>query len=471
MYLVAPIFFTILLGFIPSIIIANSNDTQIETTGGSTNEDRPASLFKVGDEWLSLPEVFSNLDFDADSTFAADDDIEGQIQLRSTRFWGRIYIDGWPQTIQYFRAHFGIEPPLGRKRFVFAEPRDACSDLTNADLLTENHILFVHRGSCTFGTKARNAAKTKASGIIVINNEPGIDHLPGPDAHDIHFSVSAITQQEGQLLEAVYDDGPAEGGFGRKLEGYVVPINCAKSGAKCNPATVEERNAIGNLVEGGTIQIYREGSTASVASPAKDFPIEYLLSFFGTKSLDASSSYDIAVAKPAEACTPIENDIRGKIVLVRRGSCPFVKKAEEIQAAGGRAMIVGNSYSYIVRMGVEPRWKGLNTVIPVVMVSKRAYSLLVAESYTGGKISFAEDTGNNGKMTVNGEVWELIEKLHKGEGWPRSDAYVTKKYEELVKEHQDWPDRLTALKEAYERRMKEVSGAAKLTGDSPKSDL
>ncbi len=66
---------------------------------------------------------------------------------------------------------------------------------------------------------------------------------------------------------------------------------------------------------------------------------------------------------------------------------------------------------------------------------------MVAESYTGGKISFAEDTGNNGKMTVNGEVWELIEKLHKGEGWPRSDAYVTKKYEELVKEHQDWPDR------------------------------
>jgi hypothetical protein len=260
--------------------------------------------------------------------------------------------------------------------------------------LTENHVLFVHRGSCTFGTKARNAAKTKASGIIIINNEPGnasssfrdysvltvrfavgIDHLPGPDAHDIQFSVSAITQQEGQLLEAVYDDGPAEGGFGRKLEGYVVPINCAKSGAKCNPATVEERNAISNLVEGGNIQIYREGSTTPAATPEKDFPIEYLLSFFGTKALDASSSYGITVAKPAEACTPIENDIRGKIVLVRRGSCPFVKKAEEIQAAGGRAMIVGNSYSYIVRMGVEPRWKGLNTVIPVVMVSKRAYRL------------------------------------------------------------------------------------------------
>lgn len=78
------------------------------------------------------------------STPANEDDIEGQLILRSTRFWGRIYIgrysissycicsfknvgsDGWPQTIQFFRAHFGIEPPIGRKvklllsvRFIF----------------------------------------------------------------------------------------------------------------------------------------------------------------------------------------------------------------------------------------------------------------------------------------------------------------------------------------------------------------
>ncbi len=125
---------------------------------------RPASLFKAGDEWLSLPEVFSNLDFQADSTPASEEDVQGQIRLRSTRFWGRLYIDGWPQTIQFFRAHFGIEPPLGRKTFVFAEPRDACSDLTNAEHLTSDHVLLVHRGTCTFGTKAKIAAKTNATG-------------------------------------------------------------------------------------------------------------------------------------------------------------------------------------------------------------------------------------------------------------------------------------------------------------------
>jgi hypothetical protein len=80
-------------------------------------------------------------------------------------------------------------------------------------------------------------------------------------------------------------------------------------------------------------------------------------------------------------------------------------------------------------MGVEPRWKGLNTFIPVVMVSKRAYSILVAESYTGGIISFLEegDVQEQGQATINSSVfhiqnrtinsntWETLEKLHKGE--------------------------------------------------------
>jgi hypothetical protein len=59
---------------------------------------------------------------------------------------------------------------------------------------------------------------------------------------------------------------------------------------------------------------------------------------------------EVAVAKPAEACSSIENDVKGKVVLVRRGSCPFVKKAEEVQAAGGRVMVVASVNPYIVRM-------------------------------------------------------------------------------------------------------------------------
>jgi hypothetical protein len=35
--------------------------------------------------------------------------------------------------------------------------------------------------------------------VLIINNEPGLEHLPGPDAHDIQFSVVSIPQQEGQV--------------------------------------------------------------------------------------------------------------------------------------------------------------------------------------------------------------------------------------------------------------------------------
>lgn len=97
----------------------NNNESDLttsstsSTTAATTSADRPASMFKAGDDWLSLPEVFSNLNFNADTTPASEEDLEGQIHLRNTRYWGRLYIDGWPQTIQYFRAHFGIEPPLG----------------------------------------------------------------------------------------------------------------------------------------------------------------------------------------------------------------------------------------------------------------------------------------------------------------------------------------------------------------------
>ena len=236
------------------------------TSQSNNDTSRQPSMFKAGDDWLALPEVFSNLDFNADSTPASEEDIEGQLRLRATRFWGRLYIDGWPQTIQFFRAHFGIEPPLGRKTFVFAEPRDACSDLTNADLITSDHIVFVHRGTCTYGTKAKIVSKTGAGGIIIINNEPGIDHLPGPDAHDIQFSVSSIAQQEGVLLESVYDEGPGENGFGRLLQGYVVPINCENSGARCVPATYEERKNVATLIEGITLRRCKDRSLSAVVA-------------------------------------------------------------------------------------------------------------------------------------------------------------------------------------------------------------
>eukprot|EP01041_Mallomonas_annulata_P010047 gene10047-20927_t len=432
--LVASTIVILFVAHIPLSVSESDISTDTQPDGS-----RPQSMFKVGpgsDDWLALPEVFSNLDFAADNSPVNDEDIEGQKRLRSTRFWGRLYIDGWPQTIQYFRAHFGIEPPLGRKIFVFAEPRDACEELTNGKLLTSDHVLLVNRGTCTFGTKAKHAHNTNATGLIIINNEPGIDHLPGPDAHDIQFSVVSIAQQEGQLLEATYDDGPIINGFGRVFEGYIVPINCQTGHAKCTPATVEERKNIQNLTEGGFV-------TVESSSKGK-IQMEYLIAHFGTRVPHESKSYPLVTASPSDACDPIVNDIKGKVVLVTRGTCAFVKKAEHIQAAGAAVLIVGSLNDNIVRMG-------LNTIIPVTMVSKRAFSLLTTEAEAQVTVSFSEN------ITVSASVWENLEKLSSGEGWPRSDTYITKKYSELKEEYKDWPD---SLDESYKLIKREDNGAS-----------
>lgn len=218
---------------------------------------------------------FSNIDFHAANTPANDDDIDGQMKLRSTRFWGRIYIDGWPQTIQYFQAHFGTPPPFGKKIFVFAEPLDACEPLRMPIILSDEYIVLAHRGNCTFGSKAKIVGETSASALIIINNEPsGIEHLHAPDAQNINISVVSISQKEGLLLEKSFRD-PSVGSF----NGYMIPINCVKGAYECVPTTVEEIKFAENINEGGVIMMN------VVGGGIYNLSIEYLLAKFGTMVL------------------------------------------------------------------------------------------------------------------------------------------------------------------------------------------
>ena len=89
----------IFIYFVSLFVVTLATDNEQNLTASSTSaspetDERKPSMFKIGDEWLALPEVFSNLDFNAPNKPASDDDIEGQMRLRSTRFWGRLYIDG-----------------------------------------------------------------------------------------------------------------------------------------------------------------------------------------------------------------------------------------------------------------------------------------------------------------------------------------------------------------------------------------
>jgi hypothetical protein len=54
------------------------------------------------------------------------------MELRKTRYWGRLYLDGWPQPIQYFLAHFGSPPEMEERPILVADPPTACEPLKNA---------------------------------------------------------------------------------------------------------------------------------------------------------------------------------------------------------------------------------------------------------------------------------------------------------------------------------------------------
>ncbi|GBG24371.1 E3 ubiquitin-protein ligase RNF13 [Hondaea fermentalgiana] len=69
--------------------------------------------------------------------------------------------------------------------------------------------------------------------------------------------------------------------------------------------------------------------------------LEFFTADFSTKFPCAPLAF--AEANPVEACSPLEGNVRGKAVLVKRGTCSFQQKAEHVARAGALAMIVENT--------------------------------------------------------------------------------------------------------------------------------
>ncbi|HWU89504.1 MAG TPA: M36 family metallopeptidase, partial [Kofleriaceae bacterium] len=67
---------------------------------------------------------------------------------------------------------------------------------------------------------------------------------------------------------------------------------------------------------------------------------------FGPSSFDANAPIVLAddgTAPVTDGCTPLTNNVTGKLVLVDRGACSFKTKALNIQTAGGVGMILANN--------------------------------------------------------------------------------------------------------------------------------
>ena len=73
-----------------------------------------------------------------------------------------------------------------------------------------------------------------------------------------------------------------------------------------------------------------------------------------------------------DGCEPIQSDVKGKIALVVRGTCDFIVKAQNAEAAGASAVVIINNVA-----GPLPSISGEGLVnIPVLLVSQADGNLM-----------------------------------------------------------------------------------------------
>ncbi len=104
-----------------------------------------------------------------------------------------------------------------------------------------------------------------------------------------------------------------------------------------------------------------------------------------------------------DACTPLINNLTGKIAVLYRGACEFGFKAEQAQDAGAVAVIIINHTGAPVGMGGGTN--GPNDTIPVIMISEQDGDNLkadiaagtITQAFIGNKAGiFADDLGIRG---------------------------------------------------------------------------
>jgi len=391
----------------------------------------PGNYFNVADEQKLLPEVMSVLKFEP-RDHATPGDLREEAEAREHSHWGRLYVDGWPDSVQYLRGHFGLPPPDARRLpLILADPLDACADLANAaEIKRRKAVVLATRGVCTFGTKAKVLEKAVGGDgglatLLLVNNEAGVLHAPGPDAHEVRASVNMISQWEGdKLVRAVAAKPP---GF---FNASLVAMNCIDSSKNrklgnslCEEVALDDTRYVKREhVDGGAL----------VTATGR---WEYALAKFGV----AFDVADLGVVHVGHACAPLAAELKGRAALARRGGgCDFLEKTKHAVAAGAGAVFIANESPEdgLVRAGCHPRWAAADVDVPVGLISSDAGDALVADArpdlndaYRLPVASAKVEPADGG----HGAAWEDLEKYADPAAWPRSAKAKARYYAEISK--------------------------------------
>ena len=308
-------------------------------------------------------------------------------ESKKESFWGRIYADGFPNPLQYFRANFGRENFRNGTMFVLAEPLTMCESgapvLHNADAIIDLYkqgepnkqlAVVALRGECTFGEKTLTLEKALSTHdlysanviIVFVNDEEGstLFHPSAPEASDTSISATMISQDDGlHLIRALESNGSVDGRF--------VPMVCGdtKGSDYCGPLYTMDVTFVDSLNYNG--KLYADGLEA-----------DFVQGEFGAW-LDRQGKWNVMVPSDVNCCEDLTGT--GTIpnttaVVCLRGKCDFATKAENVEATGAEMLIVSSGNHSVSRMGCDPPSRGRKVNVSTIMVSSDPFEKLVSRS-------------------------------------------------------------------------------------------
>ena len=402
-----------LLSFM-TVAAALTREEKIEKLKNMRQFEKKLEKAKEVPEILMLPEVESKLKFDTVRGFAKDSDIKGQKELRDARFWGRLYIEGWPYPLQYYLAHFSEPPPLGTMNILNAQPSYGCGPYTDdfnkiyqsmSKEQIEKTILLTKRGECSFTQKARKAKELGFKSIAFVNDRPGMVHAAGPDGHDLFMTAILLPQGEGDnlfnaiernggILSSTFDgitsfDSPSKAD-GSHRTARIIPIHCSETDREftstnlCEPPLKEEREYVNERFSEGGIWKYHYDDSLNIYGKEYEGYFEYLLANFGVwaphqsvevtsalKNVDTFECFqETSGNKVIKIPKSLHSMYNGRAVLITKSeaekshgkeqtcdeilnSLSVVEKVKYLEDAGASAVMVWSPDDIIYRVGVQ----------------------------------------------------------------------------------------------------------------------
>ena len=242
----------------------------------------------------------------------------------------------------------------------------ACDKLVDDLDKLNGTLVLVKRGMCSFVRKARELERHGASGMLVISQEdqPVVQMPAGP--HELAQSPVSLTAA--MISHAVGSD----------LVGLVMnaPIKATFAFERTLPATYEdedpterayvekwrfETTSSGRQAERlqaeGALRITLWSPLFKEEAPTSTIESVGVAALFGSPWSALKNAVSVTTLS-RDACTPLgDAQVRGSLVIIPRGKCPFSTKAIHVQNAGGIGILVQNNehgFSRLMQMPGDP---------------------------------------------------------------------------------------------------------------------